>query len=263
MFAGHEANGNTFMFVLLLLACHPKIQKELQQSLDEVLVLQKDSDDLGSYTNYEQHFDTLAHGIVGAVINESLRLFTVLPFIPKCVPQASLPVAIKLSDGQSHTIPSGTLILINTSASHRHPEYWPSRLPKREQMRSSTPVTDFNPELWLRGSKQHGKDGFLKPKTGTFIPFSDGIRGCMGKKFAIVELVALVARFFNESSVELAVEGTNEPGVGMGRKEAWQQARTSAELKMYEGARFKTSMRLATTIPLSFVKRGEEQYRII
>lgn len=80
MFAGHEANGDTFIFVILLLACHPEIQKELQESLDSFLVPREDFGVFSYHINYEQRFNTLARGIVSTVISESLRLFTVLHF---------------------------------------------------------------------------------------------------------------------------------------------------------------------------------------
>ena len=42
----------------------------------------------------------------------------------------------------------------------------------------------------------------FKPYNGSFIPFSIGNRGCIGKKFALVEFTAIMLGLFREMSVE-------------------------------------------------------------
>ncbi|KAL8725345.1 MAG: hypothetical protein Q9166_007405 [cf. Caloplaca sp. 2 TL-2023] len=205
--------------------------------------------------------------MVGAVINEALRLFTILPFIAKCVPRESSPQPLKLSNNSTHMIPSNTLILINTSAIHRHPRHWP-RKPNAPVSAKLNPLADFNPEFWLKDGQlsedKRTRDpatGFLLPNPGTFVPFSDGIRGCLGKKFALVELVALVSRIFGKYSVEMAVEedvaalNTREK-----RKTAWEKARRRTETALYKGVAFKLSLRLASKMPVVFVERGKELF---
>jgi len=42
----------------------------------------------------------------------------------------------------------------------------------------------------------------FKPYNGSYIPFSTGTRGCVGKKFAHVEFTASMLGLFREMSVE-------------------------------------------------------------
>ena len=42
----------------------------------------------------------------------------------------------------------------------------------------------------------------FKPYNGSYIPFSLGARGCIGKKFAQVEFTAIMIGLFREMSVE-------------------------------------------------------------
>jgi len=42
----------------------------------------------------------------------------------------------------------------------------------------------------------------FKPYNGSYIPFSIGTRGCIGKKFAQVEFTAIMLGLFREMSVE-------------------------------------------------------------
>lgn len=71
---------------------------------------------------YDTHYNPLMNSLVGAVINEALRLFTVLPVIPKYVPPTGPPISITI-DGHVHPLPPDTVAFINTSATHRHPQY--------------------------------------------------------------------------------------------------------------------------------------------
>lgn len=89
MIAGHEANANTLVFLILLLACRPRVQKSLQQDISNIL-----GGKPASQCSLETDYPLLMESYVGAVINETLRLFTVLPFIPKAVGKLPQPIAI-------------------------------------------------------------------------------------------------------------------------------------------------------------------------
>ena len=260
MFAGHEANANTILFAMLLLACHPPMQRLLQQDIDNTLSHSMSSPQDWSYAKLYPIFAT---NMVGAVVNETLRVASVLPFLPKTTTGSS-PQAVAIS-GRIHIIPAHTLILINTSATHQHPKHWPQAPSSLVSAGMSNPVASFNPQYWLgpRATDPKGldqPDGFLRPSPGSFVPFSDGGRGCLGKKFALVELYALIVRIFSEYSVELVAGEGKQISSRAGLKEEWVKAKANAESQLIDGVEFDMSLRFKGALPITFVRRGQEKY---
>ena len=105
---------------------------------------------------------------------------------------------------RSHIIPARTIIWFNVMALHTHPRHWsPDPLvwrPSRWITSSSTAVhQDIPTTLALESIRQ--------PKTGTFLPWSDGPRVCTGKKFSQVEMVAVTARLLHRHRLEPVIVG--------------------------------------------------------
>ena len=150
IFAGHGANANTLIFAVFLLACHLKIQAQTQAEIDShgKVVRTIDSDETDHSSSYQDNFRFLRDGLVGAVINETLRLFTILLFVLKATPKAT--VALIFVEGKHVVLSIDTLVLINTSAAHRHPKCWPHRqgqcLGSPPVGCAPYPVVDFNPD---------------------------------------------------------------------------------------------------------------------
>ena len=245
MFAGHEASTNILHFIMILLACNPSMQAALQCEVD--LATQGLSEEQWSY---DRNFQVLVDGLVGAVINEALRLFTVLPFILKAT--ADTPQSLILK-GHTHFVPPRTLILINTSATHRNPRFW------RESFFDSLdvkphPLERFNPQQWL-DSYKHNEDDRKKVVPGSFIPFSGGPRGCLGEHFSMVELCAVVARIFARHTVELVTPDLGITSNEESKRAAWQEARNRAKHALSTGVTFEMSLRLVADVPVRFVTR--------
>lgn len=105
-----------------------------------------------------------------------------------------------------------------------------------------------------------------RPLRGAYIPFSDGFRACIGRRFAQVEVLAVLAVLFSQYSVELAVDrwATDEEVEKMGeaeRKEVWEKARDSAMEKLRTGMQSIITLQLRNgVVPLRFVKRGSERF---
>ncbi|GAP88716.1 putative cytochrome P450 [Rosellinia necatrix] len=296
MFAGHEANANLLAAIILLLACHPPVQATLQRDLDRLLPGDDD------WSCDAHHHAALMRSTAGAVVHEALRLFTVLPVLPKRVlPPPPLSPGSDSGDGswahitvdgRRHPLPPGTVALVNTSATHRHPKYWPQRRRpataaaaaaaagdrgKRDSWSDVTgdprqrpyAVVDFDPARWTDAIGDGGDDdgggggegsagaggGFLRPRAGTFVPFSEGARGCLGRRFALAEACAAVATLFRSHSVELVTGGDRRDGEGEKEEEAWLEARRRAALALSEGTRFTTSLRVGEGVPIRFVPR--------
>ena len=258
MFAGHEASANSIHFICLILACLPSMQKAVQTEIDQVLVREQMKIE---QISFDRDYAAFSEGLVGAIINEVLRLFTVLPFILKANQGQETQTIVV--DGWRHTIPPETLILINTSATHRNPRYWPE--PSEEDLDEPAPhvLAAFNPWMWLDDQAALGVNSkvrrSLKPEAGAFVPFSGGSRGCLGYKFALVELCAVVVSIFATHTVELAfpVEGTDDSKDAYLGK--WEEAKMRVTQQLNsDGVRFQMSLRMEGTAPLRFVKRGEE-----
>lgn len=247
--AGHETSANTLTHALTLLALNPYFQSRLQTELDDILG--NSEPDSWSYLD---HFPRLLNGCVGALMSETLRLYTVLQFYPKTNPVPQTVVV----EGRQHVIPKDTLILINTSAAHRHPKYWPPPHPtpqKKDGDAKPYPVSEFAPHRWLNRpnsdnvnpksddeeKEQNEGEEPWNPEPGAYIPFAEGFRSCMGSRFAKVEFCAVVARIMREFSVELADKG--DEGIEEARK------------RMSEGMGIEMGLKMKRAVPLRFVKR--------
>lgn len=125
-------------------------------------------------------FENLA--LTRAVLDETLRLYPPAWLITR---KAMEPDVL----GSSH-IPEGALIIVSPWLSHRHPQAW------------GNPET-FEPERFLGNFDRQA-----------FIPFGAGPRLCIGRDFAIVESVLLLAKIVRAFDLEYVGESpTPEPKV--------------------------------------------------
>ena len=246
-FAGHEANAMGIQFSLSHLACRPEMQRQVQQDIDRIV-----GDLLPERWDFDQHYTALAESMVGAVINEALRVYTVIPILPKHTIDTPIEVTIR---GKKHVILPHTMIFVNTSATHRNPRYWPAQTHTAYE-KSPYAFSMFNPYQWFSSDKD-GK--FLDPEPGSFVPFSDGGRGCLGQRFARVELCVTLARILKNHSVELAVGADDKDDLETKRRK-WEAARAHAEYELSGGIIYNMTLRLSGDIPINFVKRGREQF---
>jgi len=211
MLAGHETTANVLHFSLILLAMNCASQRRLQEDIDRTL----QGKPVEKWT-YEEEIPRLWNGMAAAVMNETLRVIPPIITIPKST--AARPQTVTIGDNQ-HTIPGDCNVMLS-SAVHRNPRYWPHT--------DATDLNRFRPERWLldpadtstspiqrttssleaRGEimEEATSTHLFKPAKGSFIPFSDGYRSCIGRRFAQVELLAVFAVIFRDYSVELAVD---------------------------------------------------------
>ena len=254
----YHTSANTLEIILILLACHPRIQKTLQAELDEIF---------GEWTvstwSHTSDFPKLLNGYTGVVLNETLRLYGVLPFIPRAT--ENIPLQLPLKSG-TYTVPANCLVLISTNAVHRHPKHWPH---ETEASASETADTnlDFRPERWLDRHGQHQAShydsnngaklgpGILNRQPGTYIPFSVGPRSCIGKRFAQVEICAVLAAVMKDYTVELVDDDVDSMTDRTRKGAAWERKRQCTLTELSAGMGFKLALELTTRFEVVFVKR--------
>ncbi|KAL8929261.1 MAG: hypothetical protein Q9208_001344 [Pyrenodesmia sp. 3 TL-2023] len=229
LFAGHETTANSITFLLILLALNPSAQRRLQSTLSSLLPSRSTPP---SQWPYPSLFNTLGSSYLGACINEQLRLIPSVPMMPK---RSSGPHTLVLDTGAPVTLPGGTFQHFCAPSVHCSPKYWPHQPRSLRDPSAANDLMDFVPERWLLDEHKQpshqpsgghaetvgelensamdiGADKLFNPARGAFIPFSDGPRGCLGRRFAMVELVAVMATIFRSYSVELDVRAFIQDG---------------------------------------------------
>ena len=107
---------------------------------------------------------------------------------------------------RTHVLPPSTSVTINVQALHTDPGIW------------GPDALEWKPSRWLEPSnKSHGHadslraETLIEPEAGSFIPWADGPRACVGKKFSQVEFVAVLAVLFQQYRVRPVLkEGESE-----------------------------------------------------
>jgi cytochrome P450 len=274
--AGHETAANTIHFACMFLAMHPSSQRRLQQDLDALL-----GDRPSSEWDYDEDVPKLFGNMCGAVMNEELRVLPPVVGIPKTTARGHAQ-GLNIN-GQPYTIPGDSFISLSTPGVHRNPKYWPHT--------SLEDLNDFRPERWLldenagkhashdEESSEPGPDvdgpdqrsdtasTLFRPAKGSYVPFSDGYRSCIGRRFAQVEILAVLAVIFKTWSVELDVsmfleDGETEETLSDARKkEVWILADERTRELMRTGMGTIVTIQLRKgKVPMRFVKRGSERF---
>ncbi|KAJ4303235.1 hypothetical protein N0V90_002128 [Kalmusia sp. IMI 367209] len=278
MLAGHETTANALHYSLIFLAMRWSSQKRLQEEVDDVIQGRPIS-----AWKYEEVFQKLFNGMPAAIMNETLRVITPINNIPKSTAPGR-PQQFTMG-GQTYIMPGDTQVSLSC-AIHKNPKYWPA--PPGEEEKNGIPDAQrFRPERWLNKSQAaetfedinyddeelrgpSGEDtssNLFKPIRGSYIPFSDGFRSCIGRRFAQVELLTAFAVIFRTYSVELAVDewASEEQLERMSekeREEVWKKAADRAWYFLQKKTASIITLQLrGVTIPIRLVKRGEERLK--
>ncbi|XP_053671495.1 cytochrome P450 4d2-like [Anopheles nili] len=166
MFAGHETVTSCMSFLLYFISRDETVQQRLY---DEIVSIFGDSRDAHSVRPTYASLQDLKY--MEQVIKETLRISPSVPMIGRTSAEDMV------IDGVP--IPPGTDIMLNIYVMQNDPDYYPE--PDR-----------FRPERFA-------DDGAEQQKAFSYLPFSLGVRSCIGQRFAILEmktmLVKLLTRF--------------------------------------------------------------------
>jgi len=174
--AGHETTAHTLMFALNRLSISPDILKKLQKEADDVC-----GDNLPKYEDYSKLTYTMC------VIQETLRMYPPVTSIPKITRKDQT-----LMNGK-YSFPAGSEVNLNTIGVHYNSTIW------------GDDVNKYNPDRWDVNHKD-----YRKIPSHCYLPFSEGARSCLGKKFAYVELVAVLSNIVKNYDLFVAPGWTAE-----------------------------------------------------
>ncbi|RHZ56055.1 hypothetical protein Glove_406g40 [Diversispora epigaea] len=170
--AGTGTTTTTLCSIAYLLSKHPEIEKRMVEEILSVIGPNNpiDSSNLSKLVYTE------------AVLNESMRLYPVVPVTYRFSPEISTQI-------DKYRFPPDTLFAINLGHIHRDARYFKD--PEK-----------FNPDRFL-GNWREDIPNYA------FSPFGHGMRSCPGKNFSMTEIKVILATIYRKFTFKLV--NPNEP----------------------------------------------------
>ncbi|KAL2816283.1 cytochrome P450 monooxygenase [Aspergillus granulosus] len=238
--AGHETTATTLRYALLLLALYQDAQDWAYQGIEEAT---KDEPEDAEAWDQARVYPKLITPL--CVMLETMRLYPPVVTVPKWTGNMARTIHYR---GKDIFLEQGVNLNLNMNGLHYSEEYWGSD------------VNEFSPQRW----DARNKDSYLmknvdlpgvnapgleystvhKPVRGAYIPFSDGGRACLGKKFAQIEVVIALTIILRRYRIELAEKGED------GRKRAKKALEDSASI---------IALAMSHDVPLVFRERNGSQ----
>ncbi|XP_059198322.1 sterol 26-hydroxylase, mitochondrial [Centropristis striata] len=164
LLAGVDTTSNTLTWTLHLLSKNPETQARLYEEVST----------LGPADRIPSATEVTRMPYLRAVIKESLRMYPVVPVNARIMLERSVSIG-------GYQLPKNTSFTLCLYAiSHDEDTF-------------SEPFT-FRPERWLR-------DGRERPNAFASIPFGFGVRGCVGRRIAELEMYLLLFRVIRQFEV--------------------------------------------------------------
>ncbi|XP_067209289.1 cytochrome P450 4C1-like isoform X1 [Linepithema humile] len=158
LFTAIDTTAVTINFVTFMLANFPEVQEKAYKELSEIYGNESPKSVPIKYDDL-QKMDYL-----NRVIKETMRLFPAAPLIGRILTE-------DLKIGET-ILPKGADVLMSIFHMHRNKKHW------------SNPLM-FDPDRFLPEKEEH----FSK----YFVPFSIGLRNCIGQKYAMISMKVILA----------------------------------------------------------------------
>ncbi|WOH12126.1 hypothetical protein DCAR_0831625 [Daucus carota subsp. sativus] len=167
-FAGTESTANTIVWIMTILVKNPRVMQKAQEEVRTIMH--------GKERIYEEDLQTLKLPYLEAVIKEAMRIFPILPLIPR----ESLDRLVI----NGYEIEPKTIVYVNVLAIHRDPQVWEN-------------PNEFFPERFLENDIQYKGHDF------EYIPFGSGRRICPGMNMAVMTLELVISNLLFSFDWEL------------------------------------------------------------
>ena len=174
LFAGVDTTSNTMQWMLYELAKNPDVQSRVR---DEVLHVLPGDCEPDSNTLQRLH-------LVRSTMKETLRLYPVLISTGRILEED-----VVLS---GYRVPANTSLMIMNYVMGRREDIFENAL-------------EFLPERWLRTENNEKVNAFAS------IPFGHGVRMCLGRRLAELELQILLAKLLKKFDLYVADDHIVEP----------------------------------------------------
>lgn len=176
---GHETTASTLAWIWYMLHTHPEVQERLFCEVDDVLHGKPPAIEDVPRLRYTR-----------MIIDETLRLFP--------ASFALVRRAVKEDEVGGYVIPARSIVFVSPYCAHRHPDFWPD--PER-----------FDPERFAPEQSPEQAERLKR----AYFPFGAGPRICIGKDFALMESVIIVAMIAQRYQLHVHPDHPVEPWVGL------------------------------------------------
>ena len=174
LFAGYDTTSITLSYLMYCMAQHPEVEERALAEINTTVLP-------GEQPTYDQLTKELVY--CTAVVEEVLRLY---PPAPLTVRHLEKDLTLRRTtektwghpDKEPVTLPAGTAVYL--------PIWWI----QRSELNFNDPLK-FNPERFMPENKKY-------VKRGASVAFGSGSRDCVGRRFAMVELLSLFVNVFRK-----------------------------------------------------------------
>ncbi|KYB25210.1 Cytochrome P450 4c3-like Protein [Tribolium castaneum] len=166
MFEGHDTVSSAINFALMVLANHPTVQEEIVQEMKDVL---------GDTKKKPVYNDLQELKYMERVIKEVLRLYPSVHYISRELGEDMVTTT-------GYKLRKGTILQLHIYDLHYNPVIYPE--PEK-----------FDPDRFL-------PENCDKRHPYAYIPFSAGPRNCIGQRFAMLELKAVLCGILSNFTLQ-------------------------------------------------------------
>ncbi|XP_063923982.1 cytochrome P450 4C1-like isoform X1 [Zophobas morio] len=164
-FVGTETSAVVLSSTLLVLGMYPDVQKKIEEELISIFG-DSDRDPSLEDVNQMQYLER--------VIKETMRLLPPIPFVMRSVDEN-----VHLGP---YVFPKDARVIIPIAMVHRRPEFWPN--PEK-----------FDPDRFLPEEAE-------KRPVCSYIPFSYGVRNCIGYKYGLLSMKIILSTFLRSYRIK-------------------------------------------------------------